>query len=609
MLAQRYARPASRAIASGLFATTLITGCGGGGGSDPGPQPPPPTVAVTGVAVDGYIAGATIRCLSDNGTLIASTTSGAKGEWSFSLPQGVRCDTIESVGGTDVGLGDGSTAPVALSMSTVYRARVDHIDPAQLSGATLAVSPVTSLIAALQTQGTTLDEARSRVRTAFGIAGTVDPLKTDPIASNDLALFKAGNVTAAAIREISNGIADALRANGAAQEVYVGSLALSKNLAMDEIANALGQSNALLDTNTLPQAVQTATAATLNALKSTAGASAELKKLATALPPLATSLSVSAFAIDAAESLLNSNSIKAIAAAAVSLAQTDPKKIELIGALLAKSADIDAIPAASQGKLIDNLRQALANSNGGNVNLSIPCEGVEGCEEIAIPILLKSYLEIVDSEITLLTTGNDFPVRIDEFSSQGVTFPVQSGAGLSGVAVRIAQANDRPQLDASPRLVDLGFTLVKIGDQPLYLSALVKGLGLSWLNDQIAVSTAGATLIAAVRFGEATWSVLTLPTDSAASLVSAKNGELRIDLERLSDVTLVIGTFLGTGTFDLSAVIQDRESDLIFATRADSSETPSAVIPTSLTVQDKQDGSAAPVQLVGPGFTGRVTLQ
>jgi len=599
---------------SPLIIAALITGCGGGGGGgDPDPPPTPPTVAVAGVAVDGYISGATIRCLSANGTdILSPTKSDAEGKWSFDLPEGTRCHTIESIGGTDVGLGDSSTAPVALSTSTVYRARVDHIDPTQLSGATLAVSPVTSLIAALQSQSPTrsAEAAATLVRTAFDIAGTVDPLKTDPIKTDNVALFKAGNVTAAAIREISNGIADALRANGAAQEVSLSSLGVSKSLAMNEIADAIRQSNTLLDANALPQAVQTATAATLNALKSAPGASTELRNLAAALPPLSTTLSISAFAIDAAERLLPGTSINAIAAEAVSLAQTDPNQIKfkLIDYVLKNDALIQDIPPGSRGTLIENLRQARASADGGNISLSIPCTVAEFCAG-EIPVVLTSYLEIIDSEVTLLTTGDDFRVGIDVFSSQGVTRPVQTSKGLSGVAVRIAQANQSPQLDTSPRLVDLGFTLAKIGDQPLYLSALVKGLGLSWVDNQIAVSTASATLIAAVRLSGEDWTILPLPTGSASSLVSAKNGELRIDLEQLPGVTSVIGSLLGTGTFDLSAVIQDRESELVFATKADGSETPSAVIPISLTVQDKQNDSAAAVQLVGPGFSGRVTLQ
>lgn len=106
--AARRQRLARWALAT-VFVAALAA-CGGGGGGDDGDDPPPPggytgPVTVTGVAtyqfvptqadhtgldyansVDRPIRGATVQLVNAGGTVVGTTTSGADGSYTFSLP-------------------------------------------------------------------------------------------------------------------------------------------------------------------------------------------------------------------------------------------------------------------------------------------------------------------------------------------------------------------------------------------------------------------------------------------------------------------------------------------------------------------------------------------
>jgi hypothetical protein len=141
-------------------AACLLASCGGGGGTDPDSIVPPTVTPTGGVAVDGYLSGATILCdTNGNGLSDAGEVSvGTDRNGSFSFAQGCAASLVAS-GGTSIDTG--------LPFVGVLKS------PA---GATV-VSPLTTLIAAGVTQ--------EQLVAALGLpAGTPSFLSTDPALKN-----------------------------------------------------------------------------------------------------------------------------------------------------------------------------------------------------------------------------------------------------------------------------------------------------------------------------------------------------------------------------------------------------------------------------------------
>lgn len=135
-------------------AACLLASCGGGGGS--APQPPgPPSAATGGVAVDGYLVGATVLCdsngngVSDPGELSVGTN--AEGRFSFAA----GCtSSLVLLGGTSADTG------------LAYKGRM--MAPA---GATV-VSPLTTLMMA--------GMSAEQMQAALDLPADLNVLTTDP---------------------------------------------------------------------------------------------------------------------------------------------------------------------------------------------------------------------------------------------------------------------------------------------------------------------------------------------------------------------------------------------------------------------------------------------
>lgn len=140
-------------------AACLLASCGGGGGTAPGEFPAPPGGSPTGgVAVDGYLSGATVLCDSngngraDPGELSVGTNSAG----AFSFATG--CSAALVVSG-------GRSADTGLPFVGVLRA----------AGSSTVVSPLTTLVAA--------GVAQPALLVALGLpADTPSLLATDPAA-------------------------------------------------------------------------------------------------------------------------------------------------------------------------------------------------------------------------------------------------------------------------------------------------------------------------------------------------------------------------------------------------------------------------------------------
>lgn len=161
-------------------AACLLASCGGGGGSAPGDLggSGPPPVATSGVAVDGYLAGANVLCdgngngRADTGELGVGTDAGGR----FSFPLGCASGLVLN-GGTNVDTG--------LPFIGVLRA------PAGAS----VVSPLTTLLVA--------GLSAAQITTALGLPADTDLLNTDPALTVDGVLVNADLMKkAAAVQQL-----------------------------------------------------------------------------------------------------------------------------------------------------------------------------------------------------------------------------------------------------------------------------------------------------------------------------------------------------------------------------------------------------------------------
>jgi len=146
-------------------ATALVLiACGGGGGGGSNP-------ATSGIAVDGYLNGATVLCDADGtGFTSASnvtTTTGATGNFTFA--QGCNSPLIAR-GGKSIDTG------------------LDFVGLLKAPKGATVVSPLTTLIAAGVTESA-LSAALGLTGTDFGPTGT-DFLHTDPADGNHLSLLQ-----------------------------------------------------------------------------------------------------------------------------------------------------------------------------------------------------------------------------------------------------------------------------------------------------------------------------------------------------------------------------------------------------------------------------------
>ena len=150
----------------------VLAACGGGGGSGPLAS----ANAITGVAVDGYLQGATVFLdINRNGIADAgepSTTTDLSGRYALDY-SGVT----GSITGLPVVVTGGVDSDTGFAFAGKLAAPIESARQAQL------VTPLTTLVDAMEAQGLTADvtTAKQKVATALGL--TVEQLSTDPVAA------------------------------------------------------------------------------------------------------------------------------------------------------------------------------------------------------------------------------------------------------------------------------------------------------------------------------------------------------------------------------------------------------------------------------------------
>lgn len=175
----------------------FVIGCGSGGLTDPAPTPTPapgptptPLSTVTGVAVDGFIAGATVRAykidaLGGRGDQIgAATTTDAYGNYSLTLDY-TGPVMIECVGGTYKDWATGNTVSVTSPLTALM--------PNATGAVTVNVTPLTHMAALRARQdiqsnkgdvATTIDAVNKKIAEYFGIVDIIKDVPIDPTIAN-----------------------------------------------------------------------------------------------------------------------------------------------------------------------------------------------------------------------------------------------------------------------------------------------------------------------------------------------------------------------------------------------------------------------------------------
>lgn len=158
------------ATASALF---LLAACGGGGG---GSGPLPSANRLTGVAVDGYLQGASVFLdMNRNGvqdTGEPATTTDLNGRYALDYSA-----VTASIVGLPVVVTGGVDSDTGFAFGGKLSASVESARQAQV------VTPLTTLVEAMVTQDLAPDIATAQQKVATALGLTVDQLATDPVAA------------------------------------------------------------------------------------------------------------------------------------------------------------------------------------------------------------------------------------------------------------------------------------------------------------------------------------------------------------------------------------------------------------------------------------------
>ena len=150
-----------KTTALSIVASSLLIGCGSSSSNSPTDN----TSSMKGVAIDGYVSGATVTLKNSSGAILATTKTLSNGDWSFSgvvIPAGA---IVEVSGGTDISTGE--------VFEGVLKA------PASTDGSEVVTTPLTTLVTALVQSGKSVNDAKSAVSNQLGI--DIATLDSDPI--------------------------------------------------------------------------------------------------------------------------------------------------------------------------------------------------------------------------------------------------------------------------------------------------------------------------------------------------------------------------------------------------------------------------------------------
>jgi hypothetical protein len=227
----------------------------GGGGSGSGPLAAANTL--TGVAVDGYIQGAAVFLdINRNGLADAgepSTTTDLNGRYALDYSS-----VTGSVSGLPVVVTGGVDSDTGFAFAGKLSAPVESVSQAQV------VTPMTTLVDAMVTQGLAEDVPTAKQKVASALGLTVDQLAADPVAAiaNNPGIYttavalqrsiqmlasanaRTGEASHESQERVVRALATAIRSQTSAVDVsqLVATLPLQSSAAAQELASALSNS-------------------------------------------------------------------------------------------------------------------------------------------------------------------------------------------------------------------------------------------------------------------------------------------------------------------------------------------------------------------------------
>jgi hypothetical protein len=231
-----------------------LAACGGGGG---GSGPLAAANTLTGVAVDGYILGATVFLdINRNGLADAgepSTTTDLNGRYALDYSS-----VTGSVSGLPVVVTGGVDSDTGFAFAGKLSAPVESVSQAQV------VTPMTTLVDAMVAQGLAADVPAAKQKVASALGLTVDQLATDPVAAiaNNPGIYttavalqrsiqmlasanaRTGESSHESQERVVRALAMAIRSETSAVDVsqLVAALPLQSSAAAQELASALSNS-------------------------------------------------------------------------------------------------------------------------------------------------------------------------------------------------------------------------------------------------------------------------------------------------------------------------------------------------------------------------------
>ncbi|MCO5102123.1 MAG: hypothetical protein M9885_14730 [Burkholderiaceae bacterium] len=582
-------------IAVAIASLTLAACGGGGGGGDGGGGGGPATPqSISGTVVDGYMSAASMRCVAGSGT-VASTTSAADGSFSFSLPAGQSCSSIEAFGGIDAGVTPDNASDDIPRPAALLRAPVPA-GTASLSD--VFVTPASTLIDALVSGGTSISDAQDLVRARLGVSNT-DLLGTNP--ASDVSLYRAN----AALAQILEQVAAAISAAGgigddagrrAVSDATIGALA-----AMLSGGTTLAQLNVAPDTLTPGSPL----VALIDRATRNARASAATGSGLADVQPETLSLLAAPLVASAAQQVTQAPNLLAIVAAAGDIDERGGAApvIGGLGNLLGE------VPTAGQPQaLLDAMAAAAQSAAAGTTDTASLTVG-SASAVAQVPGGVSNFAKVADSVRLYGPSGSPTTVTVAQFgSSAGVA--VQRN--LAKVGITLDESDGATQL-LTPREVPLAID-VRDASGPRVVQVLV---------DRVTVSQdAGGTVEASLPDGatftvygktataETTSPLVIVPSGAASPITTTAGGEIEIDIERLfsiiggaagagSPLAQLAATGISNGTFDVTLVVGD-----LRIAHSTSSSNPAPVLGEPLTVR-LQAGSQV---VSGRGLKGRVVV-
>jgi Cytochrome C oxidase, cbb3-type, subunit III len=232
-----------------------LTACGGGGGG--GSSPSAAANTLTGVAVDGYLQGATVfldinrNGLADEGEPVTSTDLSGRYALDYSAVTG-------SVSGLPIVVTGGVDSDTGFAFAGKLSAQVESVSQAQV------VTPMTTLVDTMVSQGLAADVPAAKQKVANALGLSVDQLATDPVAAiaNNPGIYttavalqrsiqmlasanaRTGESSHESQERVLRALATAIRSQNSAVNVsqLVASLPLQSSASAQELASALSNS-------------------------------------------------------------------------------------------------------------------------------------------------------------------------------------------------------------------------------------------------------------------------------------------------------------------------------------------------------------------------------